>query len=183
MCNIRPLAKRCIVSKTANKSQKVSPDLDTPTDLPQDAVDKISKALNVLLADAFALYLKTKNFHWHVAGPQFRDLHLLFDEQATEILGITDLIAERVRKNGGRTLTSIGSIAAKQSIADNDADKVDAKAMLKELRDDNVTLIAKLRESKELAGEAGDNATDGIIDDWTDQAEQRVWFLTQTMGG
>lgn len=140
-------------------------------------------SLNGLLADSFALYMKTKNFHWHVAGPQFRDYHLLFDQQATEILGITDLIAERVRKNGGRTLTSIGSIAAKQSIADNDADKVDAKAMLKELRDDNVTLIAKLRESKELAGEAGDNATDGIIDDWTDQAEQRVWFLTQTMGG
>lgn len=139
-------------------------------------------SLNGLLADSFALYMKTKNFHWHVAGPQFRDYHLLFDEQATEILGITDLIAERVRKNGGRTLTSIGSITAKQSIADNDSDKVDAKAMLKELRDDNVTLIAKLRETKELAGDAGDNATDGVIDDWTDQAEQRVWFLTQTMG-
>lgn len=140
-------------------------------------------SLNGLLADSFALYMKTKNFHWHVAGPQFRDYHLLFDEQAAEILGITDLIAERVRKNGGRTLTSIGAITAKQSIADNDADGVDAKAMLKELRDDNVTLIAKLRETKELAGDAGDNATDGVIDDWTDQAEQRVWFLTQTMGG
>src|SRR5689334_22799800 len=103
MSNVRPLAKRCIVSKTNNKSQKVSPDLDTPTDLPQEAVDKVSKALNVLLADAFALYLKTKNFHWHVSGRHFRDYHLLLDEQSEQIFATTDQLAERVRKIGGTT--------------------------------------------------------------------------------
>lgn len=137
--------------------------------------------LNALLADYFALYLKTKNFHWHVAGPSFRDLHLLFDEQAAELFALTDLIAERVRKNGGTTLTSIGAIAARSRIADQDDAALSAKAMIKELRDDNVRLIAALRETKASATAAGDNATEGAIDDWTDQAEQRVWFLTQTL--
>jgi len=142
----------------------------------------LAEAMNGLLADGFALYLKTKNFHWHVAGPHFREYHLLLDDQATQILAITDAIAERVRKNGFRTLTSIGDIARRSSIADNDKSGVSAEAMLKELRDDNLAFVAKLREVKELAGQAGDNATDGIVDDWTDQAQERAWFLTETLG-
>ena len=138
----------------------------------------LAAALNGMLADYFALYLKTKNFHWHVSGPHFREYHLLFDVHAAELIGTTDLIAERVRKLGQRTLTSIGDIAAKQSVKDNDAVKVDADAMLKELLADNHALINTLKATKELAGEAGDNATDGLLDDWTDQAEQRIWFLT-----
>lgn len=134
-------------------------------------------SLNRLLADCFALYLKTKNFHWHVRGPQFRDLHLLFDEQAAEIFALTDLVAERVRKNGAATLTSIGAIAAQSRIADQDDASLPAAAMIAELAADNRTLIAALREVKAAAGAAGDNATEGAVDDWTDQAEQRVWFL------
>lgn len=138
-------------------------------------------SLNLLLADYFALYLKTKSFHWHVAGRQFRDLHLLFDEHATEIFALTDIIAERVRKNGGDTLTSIGAIAGKARIADQDRTDLDAVAMVAELKADNIALIAALRETKQAASTAGDNATDGAIDDWTDQAEQRVWFLGQVL--
>ncbi|GAA4761161.1 Dps family protein [Novosphingobium ginsenosidimutans] len=138
-------------------------------------------SLNALLADCFALYLKTKNFHWHVAGPQFRDLHLLFDEQATEIFALTDLIAERVRKNGADTLTSIGAIARSSRIVDQDATTQGSEAMIAELKADNEALILALRETKAAAGAAGDNATDGVIDDWTDQAEQRVWFLGQLL--
>ena len=134
-------------------------------------------SLNTLLADAFALYVKTKNFHWHVKGPQFRDMHLLFDEQAAAIFALTDLIAERVRKNGAATLTSISAIAGKSEIADQDDFTLSAKSMASELATDNETFIARLRATKEAANAAGDNATDGIIDDWTDQAEQRVWFL------
>jgi len=134
-------------------------------------------SLNGALADHFALYLKTKNFHWHVKGSRFHDLHLLFDAQATQILGVTDLIAERVRKNGGDTLTSIGSITQHTQIADQDSTSLDADAMVKELRDDNAKLVEAIRAAKEAAGEAGDNATDGMADDWTDQAEERVWFL------
>lgn len=144
-----------------------------------NAKKAVAEALNGILADSFALYLKTKNFHWHVSGPHFRDYHLMFDEQATQILATTDLIAERVRKNGHRTLTSIGDISARQSIADNDADKVAADAMLKELRSDNLQLVSKLRDVKELASEAGDNATEGMLDDWTDQSEERAWFLLE----
>ncbi|WOE76693.1 Dps family protein [Alterisphingorhabdus coralli] len=142
----------------------------------------LADSLNGLLADYYALFLKTKNFHWHVSGPHFRDYHLMLDEQAAEILAITDDVAERVRKNGHRSLTSIGDIVRRQTITDNDADAVDANAMLKELREDNLTIVARLREAKALAGEAGDNATDGIIDDWTDQAEKRAWFLAESLG-
>ena len=140
-------------------------------------------SLNGLLADLFTLYLKTKNFHWHVAGPQFRDLHLLFDDQATELFALTDLVAERVRKNGGSTLTSIGAIGAKATIADDDRSGLDALTMVRVLRDDNALLVARIRAAKAAASEAGDNATEGAADDWTDQAEQRVWFLTQILGG
>jgi starvation-inducible DNA-binding protein len=138
-------------------------------------------SLNGLLADLFALYLKTKNFHWHVAGPQFHDLHLLFDAQATELFALTDVIAERVRKNGGRTLTSIGSVGGATKIANDDREGLDALAMVRVLRDDNVTLVERIRAAKAAAGAAGDNATDGASDDWTDQAEQRVWFLSQIL--
>jgi starvation-inducible DNA-binding protein len=135
------------------------------------------ESLNALLADLFALYLKTKNFHWHVRGPRFRDLHLLFDEQATEIFALTDLVAERVRKNGAVTLTSIQAVGTASRIAPQDDATLDAEAMIAELAADNRQLIGWLRETKAAASAAGDNATDGAIDDWTDQAEQRAWFL------
>lgn len=148
--------------------------------------DNASKALidtlNGLLADYFALYLKTKNYHWHVKGPQFHDLHLLFDAQAAELFALTDVIAERVRKNGGTTLTSIGTIAARSTIADDDREGLDAAAMLTALRDDNAALVARIRAAKAAAAEAGDNATEGAADDWTDQAQQRVWFLSAILG-
>lgn len=138
-------------------------------------------ALNVVLADSFALYFKTKNFHWHVAGPHFREYHLLLDEQATQILATTDLIAERVRKLGGTTLRSVGHIGRLSEVADNDADGVSASDMLEELRTNNETLVAALKRAKTLADEAGDNASSGVIDTWTDEAEQRAWFLRETL--
>ncbi len=142
----------------------------------------LADALNGLLADYYVLYLKTKNFHWHVTGPHFREYHLLFDEQATELIATTDLVAERVRKLGQDTLTSIGAIAGKQRIKDNDSATNDAAKMLKELHADNEMLVKALKAAKELADDAGDNATDGLLDDWTDQAEQRAWFLAATIG-
>ena len=141
----------------------------------------VADALNVVLADSFALYLKTKNFHWHVSGPHVRDYHLLLDEHALQILASTDLIAERVRKVGGTTLRSIGHIARLSEIADNDAEKVDAQAMLRELRADTLTLIAALKKAKDVADEAKDNASSGVIDQWTDEAEQRAWFLLESL--
>ncbi|MEQ1724807.1 MAG: DNA starvation/stationary phase protection protein [Sphingopyxis sp.] len=137
-------------------------------------------ALNRLLADSFALYLKTKNFHWHVSGPHFRDYHLLLDEQAAQILATTDVIAERVRKSGHATLHSIGDIARRQTVRDNDETHVDAADMLSELRKDNLTLVTALREIKALADTGGDNATSGLVDGWTDEAEQRAWFLHES---
>ncbi|OYW87239.1 MAG: DNA starvation/stationary phase protection protein [Sphingobium sp. 32-64-5] len=162
----------------ASKKQKASPEkLSTPTDLPSNATLTVAEALNRALADSYALYFKTKNFHWHVSGPHFRDYHLMFDEQATQILAVTDLIAERVRKTGNVTLRSVGDISRHQTIKDNDADFVTPKDMLDELREDNLALVHSLRAVKAAAGEAGDNATEGIVDDWTDQAEERAWFL------
>ncbi|MFM5907311.1 MAG: Dps family protein [Novosphingobium sp.] len=151
------------------------------TDKTDNARKVLVESLNQLLADSFALYIKTKNFHWHVTGPQFRDLHLLFDEQAAQIFALTDLIAERVRKNGAATLTSIGAIAARSAVADQDETALSAPDMVRELIADNTAYIARLRAAKEAAGNAGDNATDGIIDDWTDQAQQRVWFLSSVL--
>lgn len=139
------------------------------------------EGLNGLLADHLALFFKTKNFHWHVSGPRFRDLHLLFDEQAIEIRDQIDIIGERVRKNGAPTLTSIGSVAQHTQIADQDASDLAPEDMLRELRDDNAKLVERLKALKEHAEKAGDNATDGLIDDWTDMAEERVWFLTSTL--
>ena len=151
--------------------------LKTPTDLKTNAAKTVAQALNGLLADSFALYIKTKNFHWHVSGPHFRDYHLMLDEQATEIFAATDDIAERVRKTGNTTLRSIGDIARHQSIRDNDSDFVAAADMLSELRDDNLKLVEALRDAKDIADAARDNATSAMIDDWTDQAERRAWFL------
>src|ERR1700759_3875208 len=144
-----------------------------PSDLPERATRDLSGALNILLADVFALYLKTKNFHWHVSGPHFRDYNLMMDDQAAQIYGITDAIAERVRKTGNTTLRSIGDIARHQRIKDNDKDFVSAEDMLKELREDNLALVESLREAKDIVDEAKDNATSGILDEWTDQAEER----------
>lgn len=142
----------------------------------------VADALNALLADSFALYLKTKNYHWHVQGPHFRELHLLFDEQATQILGTTDLIAERVRKNGAATLRSIGDVARRQSIRDDDAASVSADAMVKALAADNRTLLARLKETKVAAETDGDIATSGLVDAWADETQQRIWFLEATAG-
>ncbi|MDR6851898.1 starvation-inducible DNA-binding protein [Sphingomonas sp. BE123] len=154
--------------------------LKTPTDLKSNDAKSVAEALNGILADSYALYLKTKNFHWHVSGPHFRDYHLMLDEQAAQILATTDAIAERVRKTGNTTLRSIGDIARRQTIKDNDADFVSAEDMLAELREDNLKLVEILREAKEIIDEAKDNATSGVIDDWTDQAEERAWFLFET---
>ena len=151
--------------------------LNTPTDLASNATKSVADALNGILADSYAIYLKTKNFHWHVSGPHFRDYHLLLDEQAADILATTDEIAERVRKTGNTTLRSIGDIARHQSVKDNDKDFVSAKDMLAELREDNLALVESLREAKDIVDEAKDNATSGILDDWTDRAEKRAWFL------
>ncbi len=137
--------------------------------------------LNGLLADHMALFFKTKNFHWHVTGPRFHDLHLLFDTQALELQGQVDLIAERVRKLGAATLTSIGSISQHTQVKDQDSASLSAEEMLAELRDDNVALVARLKALRPLVDQAGDNATAGLLDGWTDMAEQRVWFLTATL--
>ncbi|MCJ8191233.1 Dps family protein [Sphingomicrobium aestuariivivum] len=151
--------------------------LATPTDLKSNKIDDVATGLNRVLADSYALYLKTKNFHWHVSGPHFRDYHLMFDEQASAILGTTDAIAERVRKTGGTTLRSIGDVGRHQTLEDNDEEFVAPADMLKELRDDNLALVATLRELKDVADEAKDNATSAIVDEWTDAAEERAWFL------
>ena len=155
----------------------MSPDLDTPTDLPQDAVDKISKALNVLLADAFALYLKTKNFHWHVCGRHFRDYHLMLDEQSDAIFATTDPIAERVRKLGGVTLRSIGQIAKLQTIKDNNEDYVPPRDMLRELMEDNKTMAAAMRKAHKLADDNEDHGTASLLEIFIDETERRTWFL------
>lgn len=157
--------------------------LKTPTDLTNNAMKSVQDALNGILANSYAIYLKTKNFHWHVSGPHFRDYHLLLDDQAAQILATTDQIAERVRKTGGTTLRSIGDIARRQTISDNDAEFVTAADMLAELRQDNLVLVEQLREAKDIVDEAKDNATSGILDEWTDQAEERVWFLFEASRG
>jgi starvation-inducible DNA-binding protein len=158
------------------KSRRRAP-LDTPTDLGSNATKHLSGALNVLLADMFALYMKTKNLHWHVSGAHFRDYHLLLDEQATQIYGTTDQIAERVRKLGGTTLHSIGEIARLQRVKDNEAEYVTPLDMLAELRDDNLQLVSHMRETHELCDEHRDVATASMLEIWIDEAERRVWFL------
>jgi starvation-inducible DNA-binding protein len=154
--------------------------LDTPTDLGSNAVRDIAGAMNELLADVFGLYLKTKNFHWHISGPHFRDYHLMLDEQSDQIFAMTDPIAERVRKIGGTTLRSIGHIATLQRIKDNDAEFVDPLDMLAELRDDNKDLVARLRSVHDVAEEHNDVATTSLIEVWIDETERRLWFLFES---
>jgi starvation-inducible DNA-binding protein len=153
------------------------PRLATPTDLGADATKDIAGALNALLADTFTLYLKTKNFHWHMSGPHFRDYHLMLDEQADQIFAMTDVLAERVRKIGGATIRSIGDISRKQRIADNDAEYVEPLDMLAEVRDDTQRFIASMRETHDLCDEHGDVATTSLLEVYIDEAERRVWFL------
>jgi len=151
--------------------------LHTRTDLGTEATKDISGALNALLADVFALYLKSKNFHWHISGPHFRDYHLLLDEQADQIFAIADPIAERVRKVGGTTLRSVGHIARLQRVLDNDAEYVSPLDMLAELREDNQRLAASMRAAHGVCDERGDVATASLLEVWIDEAERRVWFL------
>jgi len=170
-----------MAKKAENKKERLGKlreaRLATPTDLTEEATASIAGALNTVLADVFALYLKTKNFHWHVSGPHFRDYHLLLDEQATELFAMTDPIAERIRKTGGSTLRSIGHIARLQRISDNDADYVDALDMLSELREDNKTLAAHLRDAHDVVDELRDIASASLIENWIDETEKRTWFL------
>jgi starvation-inducible DNA-binding protein len=164
-------------AKSDNKSDKTSPDLDTPTDLPQAAVDKISAALNTLLADAFALYVKTKNFHWHVSGRHFRDYHLLLDQQSDDIFATTDQLAERVRKLGGTTLRSIGQIGKLQTINDNNESYVPPREMLRELMEDNKHVAAAMRKAHKLCDDHEDSGTAGLLETFIDETERRTWFL------
>ncbi|WEK39224.1 MAG: DNA starvation/stationary phase protection protein [Candidatus Brevundimonas colombiensis] len=161
------------------REKRLAP-LRTPTSLSEEATRDISAALTTLLADTFALYIKTKNFHWHVSGPHFRDYHLLLDDQSAEILAMTDPIAERARKIGGTTLRSIGQIAKESRVADNDADYVDPLDMLAELRDDNGDLISRMREVHDLCDEHNDIATASLLENWIDESEKRVWFLFES---
>jgi starvation-inducible DNA-binding protein len=149
----------------------------TPSDLGARAVKDIAGAMNALVADVFALYLKTKNFHWHMSGPHFRDYHLLLDEQADQIFAMTDPIAERVRKLGGQTLKSIGQISKLQRVLDNDADYVEPQDMLAELREDNSAIVARMREVHELCDKFRDVATASLLEVWIDETERRAWFL------
>jgi len=158
------------------KSRRRAP-LATPTDLKGAATKDISLAMNAILADVFAMYLKTKNFHWHMSGPHFRDYHLLLDEHADQLYAMTDPIAERIRKVGGTTLRSIGHISRTQRVLDNDADYVEPLDMLAELRDDNQTLASSLREVHDVCDEHGDIATASLIEVWIDETERRTWFL------
>ena len=157
--------------------------LDTPTDLDNEAVQAVSEVLTGLLATSYALYLKTKNFHWHVSGPHFRDYHLMLDEQAADILAATDDMAERARKIGGTTLRSIGHIAKLQQIEDNDADFVPPADMLRELMNDNKTVAAAMRKAHEVCEDHNDPATASLIEIWLDQTEKRTWFLFEAARG
>ena len=162
---------------TSETKERQAAPLKTPTDLGAEARKDIAAALTTLLADTFALYLKTKNFHWHMSGPHFRDYHLMLDEQADQIFAATDPMAERARKLGGTTLRSIGHIARLQRIPDNDAEYVTPSDMLAELREDNAATVAAMRQTHDLCDEMNDVATASLIENWIDEAERRIWFL------
>jgi starvation-inducible DNA-binding protein len=172
--------KRPNSKKTIELLQRRDAPLETRTDLTQAATKDITAAMNANLADVFALYVKTKNFHWHMSGPHFRDYHLLLDEHADQLFAMTDPIAERVRKIGGLTLTSIGRIARTQRVLDNDAEYVEPLDMLAELAEDNRTLAARLREAHNVCDEHRDVATASLIEVWIDETERRAWFLFET---
>ena len=163
--------------KRLELAQRRDAPLETRTDLEQSATRDISSAMNAILADVFALDLKTKNFHWHMSGPHFRDYHLLLDEHADQLYAMTDPIAERVRKIGGLTLRSIGQISRTQRVLDNDAEYVEPLDMLAELADDNKTMTARLREAHNVCDEHRDVATASLIEVWIDETERRTWFL------
>ena len=167
-------------AKTQTIKQRRNAPLATPTDLAAAATKDISGAMNAVLADVFALYMKTKNFHWHMSGPHFRDYHLMLDEQADQLFAMTDPIAERIRKIGGRTLRSIGHIARTQRLLDNDAEYVEPSDMLAELRGDNQTLAASLREAHEVCDKHRDIASASLIEVWIDETERRTWFLFES---
>jgi starvation-inducible DNA-binding protein len=175
--------KRNGSTEMAELRQRRDAPLTTPTDLTRSATKDITGAMNAVLADVFALYLKTKNFHWHMSGPHFRDYHLLLDEQADQLFAMTDPIAERVRKIGGLTLHSIGQISREQRVLDNDADYVDPTDMIAELADDNKTLAARLRETHNVCDEHRDVATASLIEVWIDETERRTWFLSEIKRG
>src|SRR5579863_1561765 len=164
----------------AELKRRQSAPLVTPTDLRAPATRDISAGMNAILADVFALYLKTKNFHWHMSGPHFRDYHLLLDEHGEQIFDMTDDVAERARKIGGATLRSIGDIARRQRILDNDADYVDPKDMLAELRDDNERLTSIMRQVHNVCDTYGDVATASLLEVWIDETERRTWFLFES---
>ena len=173
-------------SNSTNKSElerRRDAPLATPTDLTRSASKDISGAMNAILADVFALYLKTKNFHWHMSGPHFRDYHLLLDEQAEQLFAMTDPIAERIRKIGGLTLRSIGHISRIQRVLDNDAEYVEPLDMIAELADDNKTMAARLREAHNVCDEHRDVATASLIEVWIDETERRTWFLSEIKRG
>lgn len=161
----------------STKTSKIAAEMNTPTDLSADAVEKVAKALNGLLADAFALYLKTKNFHWHLSGRHFRDYHLMLDEQSDQIFATTDPLAERVRKIGGRTLRSIGEVAKLQTIKDNDEAYVPPVEMLRELMNDNKKMAAAMRKAHEVCDDAKDIASASLLENYIDDTERRTWFL------
>jgi starvation-inducible DNA-binding protein len=167
----------------AERKSRPLPRLETPTHLSSEATDEIAAALTTLLADSLALYLKTKNFHWHVSGPHFRDYHRMFDEQAAEIFAMTDPLAERVRKIGGTTLRSIGHIGRLQRLADNDASYVEPADMLAELLDDNRQLAAFMRQTHDLCDDHDDVATESLLEEFIDQTEERIWFLFEASRG
>jgi len=168
------------MTKAPAKAKKRDARMDPPTDLGANAVGDISAALNLLLADVFALYLKTKNFHWHVSGPHFRGYHLMFDEQGEQIFAMTDPIAERVRKIGGTTIHSIAQIARTTRVLENEKDYVEPSDMIAELRDDNKDLVARLRAAHEVCAEHNDTASTSLIEQWIDESERRLWFLFET---
>jgi starvation-inducible DNA-binding protein len=165
-----------MASKSDIKDRRKAP-LSVPSNIASEAVRDITGGLNALLADVFALYLKTKNFHWHMSGPHFRDYHLLLDEHADQIFAMTDDIAERVRKIGGTTIRSISHIARIQRIADNDAEFVDPGDMLAELREDNKTLVITMLAAHGLCDDANDVATASLLENWIDETQRRIWFL------
>ena len=171
------MAKKKGVKNADELRQRRQAPLVTPTDLARDATRDIAGGLNGILADVFALYLKTKNFHWHMSGPHFRDYHLLLDEQADQLYAMTDPLAERIRKVGGTTLRSIGHIARLARVSDNDADYVAPLDMLAELREDNKALAARLREIHDVCDEHRDIASASLIENWIDETERRTWFL------
>ena len=170
-----------VVQKDAR--QKSAPPLATPTDLSNDAVTKVATALNVLLADAFALYTKTKNFHWHVSGPHFRDYHIMLDEQADQIFAATDPLAERVRKLGRKTMHSISEISKLQTLSDNNDDFVEPGAMLTELMEDNKKVAHAMRAAHKLCDDADDVATASLLEIYIDETERRTWFLFEASRG